>query len=216
MKQAVLAVILAATFAATVHAAPTELKPNGFAEARQLFGAAAGGDKDASDKAIAAFQAISAAYPGHPVFAAYEGSVNTIKGRDALMPWDKMKFVEKGANAIEKALAQLTPAHDETIINGSPESQLVRLVAVETLMQLPEFFNRKAGAKRALEQGLAAPLFAQSSPTVRAGFLNAAARLAKDEKRQADEIGYLKQVVALLPQAPLGAKAAARLKELGQ
>lgn len=215
MKQTVLAVVLAAAFAASVHAAPVELNPNGFAEARQVFGAAAGGDSGATDKAIAAFQAIAAAHPGHPVFMAYEGSATTIKGRDALLPWDKMKYVEKGANAIEKALAQLTPVHDETLINGTPESQLVRLVAVETLLQLPEFFNRKAGAKRALEKGLSAPLFAQSSTTVKAGFLSAAARLANDEKRQADEIAFLKQVVAL-PQAPQAAKAAARLKELGQ
>jgi hypothetical protein len=216
MKQTVLALVLAASFAATVHAAPTELAVNGFAEARQLFNAGAGGDEGARDKAIAAFQAMSAAHPGHPVFAAYEGAATAMKGRDALLPWDKLKFAEKGANAVEKALAQLTPAHDEALINGSPESQLVRLVAVNTLLALPDFMNRKAGGKRALEQGLASPTFAQSNANVKAGFLSAAARLANNEKRQADEIGYLKQVVALVPQAPDGTKAAARLKELGQ
>ena len=139
-----------------------------------------------------------------------------MKGRDALMPWDKLKYAEKGANAIEKALTQLTPAHDEALINGSPESLVVRLVAVNTLLALPEFMNRKAGGKRALEQGLASPLFAQSTPGVKAGFLSAAARLANADKRPADEINFLKQIVTVAPQTPDATKAAARLKELGQ
>jgi hypothetical protein len=216
MKQTVLAFVLAAVFAASAYAAPQELNINGFAEARKLFNAAVGGDAEARDKAIAAFQSMAAANPGHPSLAAYEGAATAMKGRDAFMPWDKLKYAEKGADTIEKALAQLTPAHDEMLINGSPESQLVRLVAVNTLLALPDFMNRKAGGKRALEQGLASPAFAQSNANVKAGFLSAAARIAGAEKRQADEINYLKQVVALVPQAPDGAKAAARLKELGQ
>lgn len=216
MKHTVLALILATVFAAGANAAPQELYVSGFAEARKLFNAGAGGDEDARDKAIAAFQAMSAAHPGHPVFAAYEGAATAMKGRDALMPWDKLKYAEKGANTIEKALAQLTPAHDEALINGSPESLLVRLVAANTLLALPEFMNRKAGGKRALEQGLASPLLAQSNNNLKAGFYNAAARLANNEKRQADEINFLKQVVALAPQSPEATRAASRLKELGQ
>jgi hypothetical protein len=215
MKQTILALVLATAFA-VAHAAPQELQVNGFAEARTLFTAGSGGDGDALDKAIAAFQAMAVANPGHPVFAAYEGSATAMKGRDALMPWDKLKYAEKGANAIEKALTQLTPANDEALVNGSPESQVVRLIAVETLLALPDFMNRKAAGKRALEQGLASPGFAQSNPVVKAGFLSAAARVAAAEKRGADEIGFLKQVVATAPQSKHATKAAARLKELGQ
>lgn len=198
-----------------VHAAPLEAAPAGYTEARQQFSAGLDGDKGARDAAINAFQALAASHPGHPLLAAYGGAAVGLKGRDALMPWEKMKHAENGADAVEKALARLMPAHDEALFEGTPESILTRLVAANALLALPDFMNRRAAGKRALQGALASPAFALARPQVQAALLNAAARLASDEQRSADEIGYLRQLVALAPGGGAGSRAAARLKELG-
>jgi hypothetical protein len=218
MKQTILALIFgsAAAFAcALATAAPQEVAPHGFTEARQQFLAALGGDSKARDAAIAAFQQLAAAHPGHPLLAAYAGSATSLAGRDALMPWNKMKYSEDGADAIEKALAQLTQAHDEALFQGSPESVETRMVAATTLLALPDFMNRRAAGKRALDAALKSPVLDQAPVPVRARLYALAAKTAAADKRAPDEAAYLKQLVQLAPQAPEGQRAADRLKELG-
>ncbi len=187
-----------------------------FATARQQFAAGSGGDASARDAAIDAFEKLYASQPGNPVFLAYQGAGIAMRGRDALMPWDKLKYAEKGADMVEKAVALLAPEHDTVLLNGAPASIETRLVAANTLLALPEFMNRRASGKRALQAALDSQALAQSPAALRASTFSAAARLAADEKRSADEIAYLRQVVATQANTPHVAKAAARLKELGQ
>jgi hypothetical protein len=218
MKDTILPLIAscaAALACAFANAAPQEAAPSGFLEARRQFMAAVAGDGKARDAAIASFQQLAAAHPGHPLLAAYAGSATSLAGRDAMMPWNKMKYSEDGADTIEKALAQLTPAHDEMLFQGTPESVETRMVAASTLLALPDFMNRRASGKRALDAALKSPVFAQASVPVRARLYALAAKTAAADKRGNDEAGYLKQLVQLAPQAPEGLRAAARLKELG-
>jgi len=215
MKQTILAMLLAGA-SLLAAAAPQEVAPAGFVQARQQFQAGAAGDSGARDAAAAAFQALAASHPGHPLLAAYDGAATALKGRDALLPWNKMKFAESGADAIEKALARLTPAHDETLFGGAPQSVETRLVAATALLALPDFMNRRASGLRALNAALTSPVFAQSPDPVRTRLLDLAAKQAAADKRSEDEAGYLRRLVEAAPQAPGAAKAAARLKELGQ
>ncbi|MCE3261428.1 MAG: hypothetical protein K0R43_507 [Pseudoduganella sp.] len=187
-----------------------------FATARQQFIAGSGGDASARDASIEAFEKLSTSQPGNPVYLAYQGAGFTLRGRDAMMPWDKLKFTEKGADMIEKALSLLAPEHDTLLLNGTPASIETRLVAANTLLALPDFMNRRTGGKRALQAALDSPALAQAPAPVRANLLSTAARIAADEKRSADEINYLRQAVATQASTPAVAKAAARLKELGQ
>jgi hypothetical protein len=197
-------------------AAPQEVAPAGFGAANAQFQAALGGDGKARDAAIDAFHALAASSPGHPLLTAYEGAAVALRGRDALMPWDKMKYAEKGADVIEKALAQLTAAHDDALFGGTPESIATRLVAANTLLALPDFMNRRAAGKRALDAALASPVLALATPEVRTDLLLSAAKVAGADQRGPAEIALLKQVVQLAPQSPQAHKANARLKELGQ
>ncbi|GAB2862858.1 hypothetical protein GCM10027277_34320 [Pseudoduganella ginsengisoli] len=218
MKPAILAVLFgsaAAIFSAFVHAAPQEVAPQGFTEARQQFMAGVAGDGKARDAAISTFTQMAAANPGHPLLAAYAGSATSLAGRDAMMPWNKMKYSEDGADAIEKALAQLTPAHDEALFHGTPESVETRMVAATTLLALPDFMNRRAAGKRALDAALKSPVFEQAPVPVRTRLYALAAKTAAADKRVPEEAAYLKQVVQLAPQTAEGQHAASRLKELG-
>lgn len=187
-----------------------------FTAARQQFIAGSGGDASARDASIAAFEKLYSTQPGNPVYLAYQGAGHTLRGRDATMPWDKMKFTEKGADMIEKALTLLAPEHDTLLLNGTPASIETRLVAASTLLALPDFMNRRGGGKRALQAALDSQALAQAPAPVRANLFSVAARVAAEEKRSTDEIGYLRQVVATQASTPHVAKAAARLKELGQ
>ncbi|WP_256080218.1 hypothetical protein [Massilia sp. YIM B04103] len=93
LKTLVVAVL--AAMAVSASAAPQEAAPDGFTQAHQQFKAAMKGDSKASDAAIAAFSALAAANPSHPLLAAYEGAATALKGRDAMMPWNKLKYAEK-------------------------------------------------------------------------------------------------------------------------
>ncbi|SFV07166.1 hypothetical protein [Pseudoduganella namucuonensis] len=214
MKEFITALALA-TSCVSVAAAPREAAPFGFKEARQQFMACLSGDGKTCEAAIEKFNALAAGHPGHPLLAAYAGAGTAILGRDAYMPWNKLKYAEDGADAVEKALAQLTPAHDEALFHGTPESVETRMLAATTLLSLPDFMNRSASGKRALEAALKSSVFGQAAPPVRARLLALAARTAKAEQRGDDEAAYLKQIVALAPQAPEAARASSRLKELG-
>jgi len=187
-----------------------------FIAARQQFAAASGGDASARDAAIEAFEKLSAGQPGNPVYLAYQGAGIAMRGRDAMMPWDKMKYAEKGADMVQKAVTLLAPEHDSLLVDGAPASIQTRMVAANTLLALPEFMHRRAGGKRALQGALDSAVLAQAPAALRANVFATAARVAGEEKRSADEIGYLKQVVATQANTPHVAKAAARLKELGQ
>ncbi len=177
--------LILATAAAYASAAPQEVAPANYAKALQQFQAGAKGDGTARDAAVEAFRSIAASLPGHPVLMAYEGAAMTVQGRDAMMPWTKMALVEKGANAIEKALVQLTPAHDEVLFNGVPESMETRMVAAETLLQLPDFFHRAPIGKRAIDAAIASPLFEHCPPPLRQRMLVLAKQAEARVKGQA-------------------------------
>ncbi|WP_342118072.1 hypothetical protein [Pseudoduganella sp. OTU4001] len=215
MKHTILSIAIALACNAAF-TAPAAADSNAFATARQQFMAGTSGDASARDASIDAFEKLYASQPGNPVYLAYQGAGFTLRGRDAMMPWDKMKYTEKGADMIEKALSLLAPEHDSLLLNGTPASIETRMVAANTLLALPEFMNRRSGGKRALQAALDSQVLAQSPAPIRANVFAAAARVAAEEKRSADEIAYLRQVVATQAGIPAVAKAASRLKELGQ
>ncbi len=159
--------LILATAATYASAAPQEVAPAGYSQAIQQFIAGTKGDSKALDVSVEAFRAMGAAMPGHPLLKAYEGAGIAVQARDAMMPWNKMTLAEKGANAIEKALNQLTPAHDEALFGGVPESMEIRMVAAETLLQLPDFMHRAPIGKRAIDAAIASPLFQHCPPPVR-------------------------------------------------
>jgi hypothetical protein len=214
MKKTILAILLVGA-ALTASAAPQDATPAGYIQARQQFLAGLAGDGSARDASITAFQSLVSGNPGHPLLLVYQGAATALKGRDAYMPWNKMKFAEDGADTVEKALSQLTPTHDEALFDGAPESVETRVVAATALLAQPDFMNRRASGKRALDAALKSPVFELAPPTVRARALALAAKQAAAEQRRSDEAAYLHQLVAVAPKAAEATRAASRLKELG-
>ncbi|GAA5645893.1 MULTISPECIES: hypothetical protein [Vibrio] len=80
-----------------------------------------------------------------PLSLVYLGSTQTLMGRDALMPWNKMKYTEQGLSTIAKGLrlqsANPQPLQEQLIRQGVPESVLTTAIAAATYTSLPDMFN---------------------------------------------------------------------------
>lgn len=62
------------------------------------------------------------------------GSLNTLKGRDAWMPWNKLKYVEDGLKLMDRA------------VSLDRHNIKIRLVRANNNASLPSFFNRADSA----------------------------------------------------------------------
>lgn len=187
-----------------------------FAEAVQLVQRASAGDDRAIDGAVAAFEALGRADPGHPLYAAYLGSATGMKARAAMMPWTKMKHGEQGLEHIDRALRALKPEHDRQLARGVPVGIETRIVAARTFLRMPDdIFHRRAAGKRLIAEVLRHPGFADTPAPLRAVAHLAAADAARGE-RPDEEFAQLEQALALAPTGEAAGEARERLKELGR
>lgn len=165
-----------------------------------------------ADDAVAAFERqVAAGGPTLPLALAYLGAAQTLQGRDAWMPWTKLKRVERGLDAIDKALRLI--ASDPS--GESPIGLETRLVAISTFLAVPDrIFHRADRGRRLLRETLASPAFAAAPGTLRAEFHRQAAGLARHENNVREEAEQLRLLLAADAAGPLAAAARDRLKEL--
>ena len=135
-----------------------------FPAASAAFTRAVAGDGNATDQALKAFEALAAAAgPEAPLYQAYMGAAQTLQGRDAWMPWTKMKATERGLDTIDKALRRLEPQHDKALVNGIPVSLETRLVAATSFVAVPDMmFHRADSGRQLLQDMMKSPLYAQA------------------------------------------------------
>ena len=183
-----------------------------FATAMAEFTRALDGADAAVDPAAEQLIKLSQAEPQDPVLRAYAGAATSLRARTMLLPWKKMNAAEDGLALIDKALAQLTPAHDAPLHRGTPASLETRFVAAGTFLAMPSMLNRGPRGAKLLDEVLKSPLL-DSAPLgfkvavwMRAG-LEAAKAEHKDEARQ-----WFNKVAA--SGAPQASAAQARLKAL--
>jgi hypothetical protein len=169
--------------------------PAEFAAAFVAFDHAAD-DSGAVDTAATQFTRLSAADPADPVLRAYAGAATTMRATTTWLPWKKLSFAEDGLALIDKAIAQLTPAHDQPAYRGTPASLETRFVAASTWLAMPSMMNRHDRGVRQLAEVQASPLFNASPLPFRAAVwlrvaTEAAANQHPDEARR-----LLQQVIA--------------------
>lgn len=172
-------VIIALVSALTgLSAAPTyaaQVDPAAFEQAHQQFMRALKGGSGAARDAVAAFEQLTASDPQNPVLLAYYGSAQALVGREAWMPWNKMKFVEKGLDNVDRSLKMLAPEHDQQRLRGVPVSVETRLVAARLFLSLPKFFNRQEHGRSVVASTIATPAFESAPEAIRQQFLSLAA-----------------------------------------
>lgn len=198
-------------------AAPTTgLQPGApeaaYAAAMAQFNRALAGDEAAIAPAAAQFKALMAAEPAQPVYRAQAGSATCLLASTTLLPWKKMAFAEDGLALLDKALAQLTPAHDVQRVGGVPASLMVRFSAASTFGALPGMFNRSERGAKLLDDVLKSPLLADAPLPFRASVWLRAADSAASAQRADEARQWLQRVAG--SGAPQAGQAQARLKAL--
>lgn len=196
-----------ATAAAAVPSSDTA-----FDAAFARFTAARAGDEAAIDEAATQFSRLSAAAPADPVLRAYAGAATAMRATTTILPWKKMGHAEDGLALIDKALAQLTPAHDAASHQGVPAVLSVRFAAANTFLALPGMFNRGDRGRKLLDDVARSPLLEAAPVAFRASvWLRAGQQAAADSQPAQARQWYEKAAGSGAPQAAL---ARARLKEL--
>jgi hypothetical protein len=151
-----------------------------FTAAVQIFMRAQQGQESEVEPAIAAFDALARAEPRNPVYASYLGSAKALRARDALMPWNRLKYAEEGLDDLDRALAGLKPEHDQALLRGVPMSIEARLTAANTFLRLPDgIFHRRAQGRKLVAELQQHPALAGAPAGIRAAVDAAAAEAAR-------------------------------------
>lgn len=139
------------------------------AAADAAFARALAGDSTATGQAVAAYAPLAATdAPEAPLYQAYLGAAQAMQGRDAWMPWNKIKATERGLDTLDKALRRIEPRHDTVAVHGVPVSLEARLVAATSFVAVPDaIFHRADQGRQLLQAILRSPLYALAPPAFR-------------------------------------------------
>jgi len=122
-------------------------------QARTWFNQALDGKDDVLDRSMEQFEKLLVAHPENLVYRSYLGACQTLEGRDAWMPWNKIRYTEKGLDTIDKALDALTLKDDELNIEGVSSRLVTMLVAASAFIRVPDhIFHRRAKGKKLLDK----------------------------------------------------------------
>jgi len=188
-------VLLALAMAICGFSATAALPEAATQAAIQTFDSASKGKDADIDACLSQFQALLQQEPGNPFLLSYIGAATAMKARSAWAPWSKMSLAEDGLAQIDKALALLTPAHDQARFQGSPLSLWTRLVAANTFLAIPDMFKRGPRGRALLEDIRNSPLFEQSAPGFQGAVLMRSAKLAQQSQQLAQAQAFYREVV---------------------
>lgn len=123
----------------------TPLLANPTPEILSNYNLAAEGDEAMVDTVYGQLNQLIDQQGAKPLTLVYLGSTQTMQGRDAFLPWNKMKFTEQGLATIAKGIG-LIDTLPESIdqqqrIQGIPEAYLAQALAATTYTSLPDMFN---------------------------------------------------------------------------
>jgi hypothetical protein len=197
---------------AAATAASASVADPAYADALAVFNQALAGKESAVTDAVAQWRSLMTAHPTDPVARAYAGAATSMQARTTMLPWKKMGYVDDGMALLDKALAQLTPAHDQQRVNGVAASLHVRFTAASTFNALPAMLNRGDRGARLMDELLKNPLLASAPLAFRGTVWLRAADDAAKAQRPADEREWLQRLVA--SGAPQASIAQSRLKGL--
>lgn len=191
---------------------PLTLADSALEQARASFEQSLLGDKAQTEPAIKAFTELHDANPENPLYLAYLGSAESLKGRDVWMPWNKMKWVEKGLDRIDEAVAELPV--DSAMADATNVEFSTRLVAISTFLAVPDFLNRFQAGKDLYEETMAEPGLDDTPAEIQARLLIQGALIAQKEDQPELEKQRLQQALSLGYDGAHTVKARERLQAL--
>lgn len=181
------------------------------ADAREVFLRAVDGDKPAVREATRRFRTLSQGHPQEPVFLAYLGACTTLQGRDAANNIERRRLTEDGLRQVDRAVELLHAGADH-----DPAGYLdTLLVAANSYIHVPSFFNRYDEGRRLLQEILAHSGFDGEATAggFRAAVYMAAALVARGDRDEAGYRRYLELSVGADPEGRDGRFASRLLQE---
>ncbi len=159
------------------------------------------GDEKAVDKAVDFLDRLLQLNNRHTVAMAFYGSAVTMQGRDAFLPWNKMKYVNEGIGKLDKAVML-----DSTNLR-------VRMVRGMNSVKLPDFLNRRPFALRDFAFIVAHADSANLEKSDRVQTYYFYGSTLKQEGRIDEAKTMWGQAANLWPEHPLATRAAEELKK---
>jgi tetratricopeptide (TPR) repeat protein len=135
-KLMILFLLVSLTFAQSVESLKEKIKKNPndlqtkFELAKMYHDKVRDEIDDKSDEAEELFKEILKKKRDFVEARAYYGSLLTLKGRDAYLPWNKLAYVEQGCDEMDKA------------VKIAPNNLELRILRSLNNIHLPDFFNR--------------------------------------------------------------------------
>jgi hypothetical protein len=179
------------------------------AEARTVFLRGVDGDKRVVRDSVQRFRSLSQAYPQEPVFTAYLGASMTLQGRDTTNNIEKKRITDEGLGVVDRALEAQKAGADQ----ASPHYLDTLLVAANTYIHLPAFFNRYEEGKRLLQEILAHPAFDGMAAGFKAATYLAASTVAHGAGDNDSYRRYLDLTVSTDPEGRDGRMASKLLED---
>ncbi|GGX54326.1 hypothetical protein [Saccharospirillum salsuginis] len=191
--------ILTLLFSLWIPATFAESTPYGpeVEEAYRYYLAGTEGDKKATGNAVSMLETLRDEHPEDPLILTLLGGSQTLQGRDAWMPWNKMSLTEDGLAAMGKAQRLLRPEHDEWRFDSLPVSLQVKSLAGITFTQVPDFFGRFEQGYALLLESSQSPLLDEVAPEVHSYIHYYAALAAKQAEEKDRQIQLLQRLAAL-------------------
>ncbi|MCG7495644.1 hypothetical protein MHO82_02080 [Vibrio sp. Of7-15] len=168
------------------------------------------GDQSATKSAYEKLLKLDEKNPGNPLIKTVLGSTETMLGRDAWMPWNKMKHVERGLARMDKAIELLGPEHMQETFFGLPLPIWVQTTVGCTFVEMPQIFNRLNAGSEILEETLELELM-QYLPFEGKSSTYLCAAIAAEKAGKTEEA--LKYAGAIIENAP-ESQEASRAKEM--
>jgi hypothetical protein len=201
-----------ATFTLTATVAPAQAAAGVEAALAHFQQAQRSGDSAAIDDAAQRFARLIEQHPADPVLRAYLGAATALRATTTVLPWRKLQHADDGLALLDKAMAQLSSAHDAPAHRGVPAALETHFVAASTFLRLPAMFNRRDSGRRLLAGVLASPLFDAAPIGFRATVWLRAGQQAEADGEPAKARAFYER--AAVSDAAAAAFVRGRLKEL--
>ena len=170
-----------------------------FRQARSEFLAVTQENGGSFKSAWDSFKQLDKQYPDHPAVQAYYASLETIKARDAWMPWSKLKWVEQGLDRMDGALSLLDDSHESEKLGVSTVALETRIVAANTYVAVPSFLNRLQDAKDVFSDLLDTPNLDRLPNELSKAIFTIGLNIAEKEDKQEERAIWQKKLDQLTP-----------------
>lgn len=159
---------------------------------------------DYTERAELLFEEILKEKRDHAEAMTMYGSLKTIMGRDAFLPWNKMKYVEQGCDKMDKA------------VQLAPDNLNIRITRALNNINLPSFFNRITYCLEDFEFIQKHPAFSHFNPGIKLQIFYYSAKAFETNEQVQEAKEMYAKAVALNLNNKLSQEASASLSDLSE